>query len=381
MELTNQAARTATCAFLGDVRLNDMHTCALLDAAVQAYLDGHDIRCCNFEGAAFHPNAVSHKKAGPAVLQGKRTAERVLQSNCNLVTLANNHVMDYGERGLAATLDALSSVTTVGAGMSRSPAYRPYITAVNGVKLGFLALSEYQYGTLGVTEDSDAAGVAWINDPTVFGIIRSLRTEVNHIVLLCHAGLEDVEQPLPEWRALYRRFIDAGVSAVIASHPHIVQGWEQYKDGVIVYSLGNAAWEPENDFSERTSLLASVTFPLHGAPTLCMRPVEWRQGQIRFDERAETAARLDGIHHILHDEKLYRAEAERICRAFYRDIALQDFFPVTGALPGGKWQQLKNAVKLLVRKPRLNEPLLLSMLENESYRWAAAAGLRAAQPK
>ena len=372
METTLTQPRFASVAFFGDIRLTGPRQAGLLDPAVRDFSDAHALRCCNFEGAVPHEGAVIEKTAGPAVMQGPDAAARVLDAGFNLITLANNHMMDYGAPGLDATVRALSAAALLGAGDTPPMGYRPYIVTVNGVKLGFLACSEKQHGVL---DGSRQAGVAWICHPRMMNDIRYLRAECDHVIVLPHAGLEDVTQPLPEWRALYRRFIDAGASAVIGSHPHAPQGYERYKRGIIVYSLGNAAWEPEEEFAERCSLLASVRFPAGGEPELTVRPLVFSAGHIRFDDSPGTAARMDEINRVLMDDTAYHTAVAEMTEAFYRQVALPDFFTVTGALPGNGWQRTKNAAKLLLRKPALNESLLLHMLENESYRWAVCSFL------
>ena len=365
-----QAAPKAV--FLGDVYLGGEGGETLPDEEVEAYLSGHELRCCNFEGPAYFEGGVTQKKAGPAIMQGPKAASRVLASGFNLITVANNHAMDYGPSGLTATLSALSGATVIGAGETAALARRPFITWANGVKLGFLALTEKQYGTLGTGEGT---GCAWIGDPTVRNTIRRLRAECSHVVVICHGGLEDVDQPLAQWRDVYRRFIDAGAAAVVAHHPHVPQGWEQYKNGLIFYSLGNAAWEPETEFPSGRSLAVSLTLPLNAPPSFEVKPLEYRGGKLHFCRVQAFLAHLDAINAVLNDPAAYQEEIAEICRKFYEEVALGDFFTVTGALPGDAGQRVKNAVKLLVRKPALNEALLLSMMENESYRWAVCSYL------
>lgn len=369
-----EPARSAKACFLGDVRLTGTRDDALFSDELRAFTSAHDLCCANFEGAAAHAGAATNKRAGPAVLQGAGAAKRVRESGVNLVTLANNHAMDYGEAGLAATLEAFQGVPCIGAAMSAPLAYAPYVTTIGGVKLGFLSLTERQYGTLG--DGARGAGCAWINDPRVLNSIRFLRAECNHVIVLCHAGLEEVDQPLPQWRALYRRFADAGASVIVGTHPHVPQGWERYKDTLIFYSLGNAAWEPGSDFPDQRSLCLSVTFPLNGLPSYEIVPVAYEGGSLTLLEDADFSARMDAMNRTLAVDADYEAAAAAICRAFYEGIALPDFFTITGSLPGGLFQRVKNAVKLIVRKPALNRPLLLSMLENESYRWAVEHALR-----
>ncbi len=357
----------------GDVRLMDDTAESIFDEAVQSFVDGHQVRCCNFEGAAFHEGAVTNKKAGPSVLQGKGAAKRVLASGFNLIDLANNHIMDYGPQGLAATLNAFEAVTTLGAGETEPLACRPYILEQGGIKAGFLAFTERQYGTL---TSNDGPGTAWICSSEARNNIRLLKSECSHVVVFCHAGLEDVAQPLRQWRSRYRSFIDAGATAVVCHHPHVPQGWERYKQGVIFYSLGNLAWEPEAEFDCREALMVSLTLLPEGEFSYTVRPTVFQGGRVRFDETDRRQAAMDEINLTLGDPKRYNAEIKAICRKFYEQEAVPDFFSITGSLPGDGWQKMKNAGKLMVRKPSLHEPLLRHILQNETYRWAVEEALK-----
>ena len=67
----------------------------------------------------------------------------------------------------------------------------------------------------------------------------NLKKEVDFIIFFAHAGLEHYDVPLVEWRERYKRLCDLGVEAVIATHPHVPQGYEKYNNKYIFYSLGN----------------------------------------------------------------------------------------------------------------------------------------------
>ncbi len=127
-------------------------------------------------------------------------------------------------------------------------AYKYKVIEVEDLRIGFLALTQYEFGVLAEKLD-DNFGAAWLCSPCVDEIVLDAKQNCNYLILLPHAGLEHFDYPLPELRTLYRHFINVGVDAVIGNHPHVPQPWENYKGCPIVYSLGNFVFDslpPQN---------------------------------------------------------------------------------------------------------------------------------------
>lgn len=156
----------------------------------------------------------------------------------NLFSIANNHAFDWGVEGFYKTKTALGEAS-FGAG-TYDEAYKIKVYEINGIKIGFLALSYAAY--TGVFDDvlhHDGLGCAYINDLRVNHDIMEAKKKVDYLFVLPHDGIEYIDVPLPETIARYRDFIDYGADGVIGSHPHCPQGWEEYKGKPIFYSLGN----------------------------------------------------------------------------------------------------------------------------------------------
>jgi poly-gamma-glutamate synthesis protein (capsule biosynthesis protein) len=162
----------------------------------------------------------------------------------NVVSLANNHAMDYGNEGLEHTMRSFKNAHLFGAG-SWEEAYKPLIfTASGGSKIGIIACSHREFGCLyDEYSQKNCFGYAWICHPRIDKMIIETRNQVDALFIYAHAGVEELEQPLPEWRTLYKHFIDLGCDGVIASHPHIPMGSEIYKGKPIYYSLGNFCFQ------------------------------------------------------------------------------------------------------------------------------------------
>jgi poly-gamma-glutamate capsule biosynthesis protein CapA/YwtB (metallophosphatase superfamily) len=169
-----------------------------------------------------------------------RFVQVLTQAGIGVVSIANNHVFDYGEQGLLDTFSYLDSahIRYVGAGRSRSDAHRPYFFSRAGRDVGILGY--YGGGEARVATDRQS-GVARRELGAIIQDVRALRHADPgiYIVVILHWGTEKADTPDPVQQEFARALIDGGVDAVIGHHPHVLQGIERYKNGVIVYSLGN----------------------------------------------------------------------------------------------------------------------------------------------
>ncbi len=176
----------------------------------------------------------------------------------DVVSLANNHILDYGLKGLEDTIEVLKAhgIGHVGAGLSLDEARRPWIVETRGIRVAFLAYSntfpEEFYAT------TQRGG-------TARGLVRFVREDVrmarglaDFVVVSFHWGEEGMKEPKPYQRLLARTAIDSGATVVVGHHPHVLQPVELYRDGLIAYSLGNLLFasysrmEPEGMLLELT---------------------------------------------------------------------------------------------------------------------------------
>lgn len=151
--------------------------------------------------------------------------------------LANNHVMDGGATGLSDTLEFLgqNGIAGFGAGHGLQAAERCRVVEVKGLRLAFL-------GACDVTKyfaDADRPGVAPLALRRLESGVREAKAASDLVIVVLHADLEFARHPSPGRVRLSRRLIEAGADAVIQHHPHVCQGIEYYRDGLIAYSLGN----------------------------------------------------------------------------------------------------------------------------------------------
>ncbi len=182
-------------------------------------------------------------------------ATALKKAGITTVTLANNHSMDYGAEGLRDTLLQLdkSGIGHVGAGENLAAARKPVVYDIRGAKVAILGYSltlpqEFWAG-------EKRAGTAPLLEKLVREDIAAARKQAAIVIVTTHWGQEGTTRLREYQPRLARLMIDTGADAVIGHHPHILQGVETYKRGIIFYSLGNFAFAHKSRIADRTLLV------------------------------------------------------------------------------------------------------------------------------
>ncbi len=267
---TNTPSLQVTLAAVGDLMLGrSVGEQALAQgpeivfAGVQSVLDAADIRVGNLE-CALTTQTVSEQKR--YTLQAPpELAEALASGGFDLVSVANNHAMDFGYPGLLDSQEYLHQVgvATVGAGKDQVAAHTPVIVDRNGLRLAFLAYVDVPEELDGfdardwIATDSQP-GIAWADPVQIAADVATARSQADVVVVLLHSGYENTTVVTPNQRAEAHAAIDAGAALVLGSHPHILQSIERYRDGLIAYSLGNFVFDNYLGISNATIILRVV---------------------------------------------------------------------------------------------------------------------------
>jgi poly-gamma-glutamate capsule biosynthesis protein CapA/YwtB (metallophosphatase superfamily) len=246
-------------------------------------------------------------------------AQSLAQAGFDLVSLANNHGMDYGSEALlqALTLLDAAGVATIGAGADNTAAHAPVRKTINGIDFAFLGYVNVPvevngFDTAVWTAAPAVPGLAWGTIPGITADVQAVRDEVDHVVVLLHSGYEYVEPPSEAQLALSRAAIDAGATLVIGHHAHILQGIEFYNAGIIAYGLGNFAFEI--DGPPETAVL-NIWFDKEGIRELSLDPaIVQFGGQPRPATDAEAAA----IRRQIADRSRYSARRLHSPNSFFK---------------------------------------------------------------
>lgn len=234
-------------SFTGDVLL-DSHVAALIKnkgadyvvGEVKDILSGSDISMINLE----NPVSLKGEKAPDKQYTFRAKPENLdvlTQCGIDVVTLANNHSLDYGKDALIDTFNYLdkADIKYVGAGNDIESANKPVVFYDNSYSTSILASSRV-IPAVSWAAGKNKPGLATTYDPTLLlSKIKEARKNSDIVVVYVHWGEELKEKPVSHQKDLAKKYIDSGADIVIGSHPHVLEGFEFYKGKLIAYSLGN----------------------------------------------------------------------------------------------------------------------------------------------
>jgi poly-gamma-glutamate synthesis protein (capsule biosynthesis protein) len=262
------------------------------------FLGKADVVVGNLESPiSLRGTAVQNKKftlrAGPIAAQALKSA------GFRVVTLANNHTMDFGPLALQDTLAALdeNDILYTGAGMDLVDARAPALLKVKGRTLAFLAYSltfplEFFAST---SRPGTAPGYA----DFVKADIEAIRPQADIVIVSFHWGAELMIAAKDYQIELGRQAIDWGADLVLGHHPHVLQELEVYKGRLIAYSLGNFVFGSESERTN-TSMILLLTFQGNRLARVEAVPLDVNNYRVKYRPRVLTgrpaADALDGIN-------------------------------------------------------------------------------------
>ncbi len=281
--------------------------------STRALLQRADIAIANLE-APFTSRGVAFEKTytfrvPPARVAGLRNA------GFDVLNLANNHILDYGEEGLFDTIATLDSLGLLhcGAGADEALAATPALMRVRDKTVAFLGFSttfprEFWATT---TRPGTCFPFAHLMEPA----IRESRVRADHVVVSFHWGEELASQPKDYQRLLARKAIDCGADVVLGHHAHVLQGLELYRGRLIAYGLGNFVFCSFSESAKESAILKVYLAPegpiLARVVPICVynREVAFQPRLLRGQAReaalrriAELSAPLNGGRQIIDQE-------------------------------------------------------------------------------
>ncbi len=331
----------------------------IVDEKVLHILNDADFRIFNLE----LPIADSGKpieKQGPNLIAPISSAHGIKKLGVDLVTLANNHIMDYGEAGLKSTIQVLTEnkIGYVGAGENLTEAQKPYIIEKDGLKIGVYACAEHEFS---IARDN-IPGANPFDLLSSFDHIEKLKQKCDYLIVLYHGGKECYRYPSPLLQKVTRKMCDKGADLVVCQHSHCIGCRENYNGSEIIYGQGNFIFDRVSNEYWNSSLLLMVDF--QESMSVEYIPLEKTNGYISvtdsnsvldgFMSRSEEIKREGVI------EKKYADFAKMMFPGYVKTICGESFFrKVLNKLTGYRFR------KKISKRQRL---AMINYIECEAHR-------------
>lgn len=219
-----------------------------------------DFSVVNLESPMIGNGCKPIKKVGPSLCAPFNLATAARYAGFDMVTLANNHLNDYGADGIRFTLLRCKeeNLETIGAGENLTEASKIMYHTIKGRRFAFINCCEHEFSIA----DENTPGCNPLNTIDQYYAIKKAKEEADNVVVIVHGGIEMYPLPTPRMQRTYRFFVDAGADLVVNHHQHCYSGYEEYKNGLIIYGLGNFCfdWQSRKNKKWNEGYLAGVSF-------------------------------------------------------------------------------------------------------------------------
>ena len=166
-----------------------------------------------------------------------------------MLTMANNHIMDYGRLGMenSKRIAVENGFEVIGVGKNLEDARCYKIVENKGKRVAFINACEHEFSI--ATEEN--AGCNPLDIVNISYDIRAAKESADYVIVIIHGGNEHYKLPSPRMKKNYRFFVDQGADAVLNHHQHCYSGYEVYNGKPIFYGLGNFCFDSANDIEYR----------------------------------------------------------------------------------------------------------------------------------
>jgi len=190
------------------------------------------------------------------------TEKALKQAGFSILSLANNHTPNFGEKGLKDTFNFLENagIEYVGAGENEQEAYQPVYIEKKEIKFAFLAYNDTDVVPAYYEASTNRAGTAFMRQEKMTEAVKKARQKADFVIVSIHAGTEYSDKPNDSQINFAHAAIDVGADLVIGHHPHVVQTLEEYKGKYIFYSLGNFVFDQPQKQETKEGLAIKIYF-------------------------------------------------------------------------------------------------------------------------
>jgi len=286
---------------------------SLFDEKVLDLFQKSDLNILNLESPLTTAGDIDKiEKTGPNLKAAPETIGVLKVLNTNLVTLANNHIYDYGDKGLSDTLELCKNhgIDTVGAGLNLDAAKQIFFKEFGAVSIAIVNIAENEWCNANETRGG-ANPMEFIANTR--SIIEAKKL-ADIVILIVHGGHEYYHFPSPRMVDQYRFYAESGASIIVGHHAHFISGYEIYNGAPIFYGLGNFLFDSDTDSKEWFEGLL-LNLHINGKKEINwkLEPFTQRNGSIKVKllegkEKADIEKRLENINSIIADKEKLKKE-------------------------------------------------------------------------
>lgn len=297
---------------------------------LQPHIASADFAIVNVEAPLCSPGR-PNPKSGPHLRADPRCADALAEAGFRVAGLANNHCLDYGERGLRETRDTLraTGLKTCGADLTRREAEEAAVITANGLRVAIVAVAEQEFNAA----SENTAGAAIVSPIDTMRQIRDAALRADAIIVSLHAGNELYPLPRPGLKKLCRFLIDCGAHAVVCHHTHVPGPIETYKERPICYGLGNLIFDRfsnEKEWADAYAAKISVLQDPHGSTSIECEFIPYTQTVETFGIRLKTGDELSEFHNMMTERASVVSDDQALRAAWKTYCMSNEFVAIAG---------------------------------------------------
>jgi poly-gamma-glutamate capsule biosynthesis protein CapA/YwtB (metallophosphatase superfamily) len=348
----------------GDLVVDKQYCTTKISEEIVDFFNKSEYNILNLE-APITENNLKIIKTGPNLKGNTESTLFILKAlKIDLVTLANNHILDYDQQGVLDTIKFCheNSIKTVGAGINKSEASKIYYLDTSQGKIAILNFSENEWSSAN-NETAGANGMDLIDN---IKQITYAKQKARFVFVIVHGGNEFYNLPSPRIQKQYRFYVDNGADLVIGHHPHCISGFEFYKKAPIFYSLGNFLFtKSSNHESWYIGMVLEIEIASTGAINFNLKYVSQSKENhslsfLEGNEKIKMDEKINKINKIILQEELLEQKWDEFLNK-NKEQYLRAFSPINSI----KINILKKIIiKLGLEKKFINKSHYLSILNH-----------------
>ena len=263
-------------------------------------------------------------KTGPNLIADPQTVKMLDLGKFDVVTLANNHILDQGRSGLVSTLDVCqrNGLKIVGAGINIGNASKILDLEIKGNRVAILNFTEHEFSIA----SKDKAGANPLDPISNYYSIREAEKRADLVIVVIHGGNEHYPLPSPWLKKVFRYYADLGADIVVGHHSHCTSGLEIYHGVPLIFGLGNFIFPwPDGDYQPwYEGMLVKFKVSQSILVEIELIPYEQRRetplvSLMKGKEKETFLGQIASYSEIISDQQLLETEWNRFSRKRRKD--------------------------------------------------------------